>query len=131
MNRFLRAPFEALEWVITDEPGVNKVNPPQYFADYGNNPQGGTDHFSLRTVKSARVGQTIYLTVQSISFTGSPVPYAGFLLIYNTNPDGTDNPDGRQRNRRTEFKILEIGIRQDKKPDEEDDDKYFKNEKDH
>lgn len=24
----------------------------------------------------------------------------------NTNPDGTDNPDGRQQNRRTEFKVL-------------------------
>jgi outer membrane protein OmpA-like peptidoglycan-associated protein len=24
----------------------------------------------------------------------------------NTNPDGTDNPDGRQKNRRTEFKII-------------------------
>ncbi len=52
-------------------------------------------------------------------------------IARNTNRDGTDNPDGRQRNRRTEFKILEIGIRQDKKPDEDDDDKYFKNEKDH
>jgi outer membrane protein OmpA-like peptidoglycan-associated protein len=24
----------------------------------------------------------------------------------NTNADGSDNPDGRQKNRRTEFKIL-------------------------
>jgi len=24
----------------------------------------------------------------------------------NTNPDGTDNPDGREQNRRTEFKVL-------------------------
>jgi peptidoglycan-associated lipoprotein len=51
-------------------------------------------------------------------------------IARNTNPDGTDNPAGRQRNRRTEFKILEIGIRQEKPDDEEDDDdKYFK--KDH
>jgi len=26
----------------------------------------------------------------------------------NENPDGTDNPEGRQRNRRTEFKVLEV-----------------------
>jgi len=26
----------------------------------------------------------------------------------NENPDGTDNPDGRQMNRRTEFKVIEI-----------------------
>ncbi len=51
-------------------------------------------------------------------------------IARNTNPDGTDNPDGRQRNRRTEFKILEIGIRQVKEGEEDEDDKYFKNEKD-
>ena len=42
-------------------------------------------------------------------------------IARNTSPDGTDNPEGRQRNRRTEFKILEIGPTQ-KKPDELDDD---------
>jgi len=26
----------------------------------------------------------------------------------NENPDGSDNPDGRQMNRRTEFKVIEI-----------------------
>jgi peptidoglycan-associated lipoprotein len=31
-----------------------------------------------------------------------------FPIARNTNPDGTDNPEGRQKNRRTEFKILEI-----------------------
>jgi len=46
-------------------------------------------------------------------------------IARNTNRDGTDNPDGRQRNRRTEFKILEIGIRP-VKDDEDEDDKYFK-----
>ncbi len=51
-------------------------------------------------------------------------------IARNTNPNGTDNPDGRQRNRRTEFKILEIGIRQVKDGEEDEDDKYFKNEKD-
>ncbi len=51
-------------------------------------------------------------------------------IARNTNPNGTDNPDGRQRNRRTEFKILEIGVRQFKDGEEDEDDKYFKNEKD-
>ena len=48
-------------------------------------------------------------------------------IARNTNPDGSDNPQGRQRNRRTEFKILEIGqlIRRE---DEDDEDKYFRNE---
>jgi outer membrane protein OmpA-like peptidoglycan-associated protein len=44
----------------------------------------------------------------------------------NTNPDGTDNPDGRQRNRRTEFKILEIGPQQKKIEPDFDEDKFFK-----
>lgn len=44
----------------------------------------------------------------------------------NTNPDGTDNPEGRQRNRRTEFKILEIGELPKKPLEEDDDDRYFK-----
>ncbi len=49
-------------------------------------------------------------------------------IARNTNPDGTDNPRGRDRNRRTEFKILEIGPVQKKTVDEDDEDKYFKNE---
>ena len=49
-------------------------------------------------------------------------------IARNTNPDGTDNPNGRQRNRRTEFKILEIGPIIAKPEEEFDEDKYFKNE---
>lgn len=50
-------------------------------------------------------------------------------IARNTNPDGTDNPAGRQKNRRTEFKILEIGPYIKKKDDAlDEDDKYFKND---
>lgn len=49
-------------------------------------------------------------------------------IARNTNRDGTDNPQGRQRNRRTEFKILEIGALIKKEEVEDDDDKYFRNE---
>lgn len=47
-------------------------------------------------------------------------------IARNTNPDGSDNPTGRQRNRRTEFKILEIGtyIRPD---DSDEEDRFFRN----
>jgi peptidoglycan-associated lipoprotein len=48
-------------------------------------------------------------------------------IARNTNRDGTDNPEGRQQNRRTEFKILEIGPPQKKTEDEFEEDKYFKN----
>jgi len=52
-------------------------------------------------------------------------------IARNTNPDGTDNPDGRQKNRRTEFKILEVGVVPKKLETTDevfDEDKYFKNE---
>jgi peptidoglycan-associated lipoprotein len=50
-------------------------------------------------------------------------------IARNTNPDGSDNPVGRQRNRRTEFKILEIGqLIKKSEEDEDEEDKYFKNE---
>ncbi len=48
-------------------------------------------------------------------------------IARNTNPDGSDNPAGRQRNRRTEFKILEIGALKPK-TGEDDDEKFFRNE---
>lgn len=49
-------------------------------------------------------------------------------IARNTNPDGTDNPRGRDKNRRTEFKILEVGVIPKSIDDEEpfDEDKYFK-----
>lgn len=49
-------------------------------------------------------------------------------IARNTNPDGTDNPDGRQKNRRTEFKILEVGVIPKSLNNDEpidDEDKYF------
>lgn len=53
-------------------------------------------------------------------------------IARNTNRDGSDNPEGRQRNRRTEFKILEIGAVIKKSQDEFEEDRYFRNtENDH
>jgi outer membrane protein OmpA-like peptidoglycan-associated protein len=47
----------------------------------------------------------------------------------NTNPDGTDNPEGRQKNRRTEFKVTKIDrsklTPKEQDPDAFDEDKYF------
>jgi peptidoglycan-associated lipoprotein len=53
----------------------------------------------------------------------------GKPIARNTNPDGSDNPVGRQKNRRTEFKILEIGVIPKTIEEEEeqfDEDKYFR-----
>ena len=51
-------------------------------------------------------------------------------IARNTNPDGTDNPVGRQKNRRTEFKILEVGVipKTLESDDVFDEDKYFRND---
>ena len=48
-------------------------------------------------------------------------------IARNTNPDGTDNTKGRDKNRRTEFKILEVGVIPKTIEEEEvfDEDKYF------
>jgi peptidoglycan-associated lipoprotein len=49
-------------------------------------------------------------------------------IARNTNPDGSDNPEGRDRNRRTEFKIIKIGTipKTIEEEEEDDDEKYFK-----
>lgn len=49
-------------------------------------------------------------------------------IARNSNPDGSDNPRGRDKNRRTEFKILEVNALPKPIEDEEefDEDKYFK-----
>ncbi len=49
-------------------------------------------------------------------------------IARNSNPNGSDNPIGRQRNRRTEFKILEVNAMPKPIEDQEefDEDKYFK-----
>jgi peptidoglycan-associated lipoprotein len=51
-------------------------------------------------------------------------------IARNSNPDGTDNPAGRQKNRRTEFKILEVGVIpktiEEEEGEQYDEDKYFR-----
>lgn len=48
-------------------------------------------------------------------------------IARNTNPDGTDNPEGRQKNRRTEFKVTSIS-QSAGDANLDDDEKYFKDE---
>ena len=49
-------------------------------------------------------------------------------IARNTKPDGTDDSEGRQKNRRTEFKILEIGtVTKPVEGDEQfEEDRYFR-----
>ena len=54
-------------------------------------------------------------------------------IARNTNLDGTDNPEGRAKNRRTEFKVTrrdKTKLQNNNDPDTEfDEDKYFKEDK--
>jgi len=54
-------------------------------------------------------------------------------IARNTNPDGSDNPSGRARNRRTEFKVIrrdKTKLQNNDTPDTDfDEDKFFKDKK--
>ena len=68
----------------------------------------GTDAYNLKLSDARAKSVVDYLLSKGISTDrlvskgyGETNPVAD-----NTNIDGSDNPDGRQKNRRTEFKIL-------------------------
>lgn len=68
----------------------------------------GTDAYNLK-LSDARAKSVIdYLISKGID--PSRLVAKGYgeskPIADNTNPDGSDNPDGRQKNRRTEFKII-------------------------
>lgn len=46
-------------------------------------------------------------------------------IARNTNPDGTDNPEGRAKNRRTEFKVIEIEAAQNETEGGGEEDDFF------
>jgi outer membrane protein OmpA-like peptidoglycan-associated protein len=68
----------------------------------------GTDEYNQKLSQARAKSVVEYLVSKGISRSrllakgyGESVPAAE-----NTNADGTDNPEGRQLNRRTEFKVL-------------------------
>lgn len=68
----------------------------------------GTDEYNMKLSGSRASSVVAYLVSKGIDKArleakgfGATMPVAG-----NTNEDGTDNPEGRQTNRRTEFKVL-------------------------
>lgn len=68
----------------------------------------GSDEFNMKLSQRRAESVVNYMAEKGISRTrliakgyGESLPIAP-----NTKPDGSDNPDGRQKNRRTEFKII-------------------------
>lgn len=93
-NRYIRQ-TGFWNWYITDNAGQNKVNPTSQFINYANN-TFGIDRFRLRAPSTARVGQSIPLTIRAVSINDSPVPlgdtFAPFpVIVYNTNVDGSQD----------------------------------------
>ena len=71
----------------------------------------GTVEYNLALSERRAKQAYEYLTQKGIpdarmvyQFYGEAIPVAP-----NTNPDGTDNPEGRQLNRRCEFEVKESG----------------------
>jgi len=87
-----------------------------------------SDAYNIELSQRRAESTVSYLIKKGIDATRLEAKGYGELkpIARNSNPDGSDNPTGRQRNRRTEFKILEIGtyIRKD---DEDEEDRFFRN----
>lgn len=91
-----------------------------------------TDAFNLRLSQQRAESAVNYLIQRGISPDRLKAKGYGERkpIARNTNPDGSDNPVGRQKNRRTEFKILKVNLLP--KPIEDaiinDEDRFFKND---
>ncbi len=70
----------------------------------------GGERYNLRLSEKRAAGVVQYLIDKGIS--QKRLQYKGYGMSHpvapNSLPDGTDNPEGRQQNRRTEFKIVGV-----------------------
>jgi outer membrane protein OmpA-like peptidoglycan-associated protein len=81
---------------------------PSFFIELSSHTDGkGSDPYNLRLSQARAQSCVDYLVKKGIAKNRMvPVGYGMRKPVApNTNPDGTDNPDGRAINRRTEFKI--------------------------
>lgn len=67
----------------------------------------GTDEYNMRLSRSRAENVMKYFVSRGIKRSSISVKYFGEAqpLAPNANPDGTDNPDGRDKNRRAEIKV--------------------------
>jgi outer membrane protein OmpA-like peptidoglycan-associated protein len=68
----------------------------------------GSDTYNLLLSKRRAHSAANYLSAKGISKKRLEIKGQGekYPLVPNENPDGTDNPVGRQQNRRVEFTLL-------------------------
>jgi outer membrane protein OmpA-like peptidoglycan-associated protein/tetratricopeptide (TPR) repeat protein len=84
---------------------------PSFVIDLNSHTDGkGSDPYNLRLSQARAQSCVDYLIKKGISKNRLvPIGYGMRKPVApNTNPDGSDNPDGRALNRRTEFKITKI-----------------------
>ena len=69
-----------------------------------------TDEYNQRLSQKRAESAVEYIVASGIKSTRITAKGYGEVrpIARNTNPDGTDNPEGRQKNRRTEFKVTSI-----------------------
>lgn len=85
-----------------------KENPNMVIEISGHTDNKGSDDYNLKLSLARAQSCVSYIVGKGIS--AARVMAKGYgaqkPVAPNTNPDGSDNPDGRQQNRRTEFTIL-------------------------
>jgi len=89
--------------VLNDNPGIK--------VELGSHTDSkGSDEFNQKLSQQRAESAVNYLISKGISPTRITAKGYGESqpIEPNENPDGSDNPEGRQRNRRTEFKVLEV-----------------------
>ncbi len=68
----------------------------------------GTDKYNQKLSEARARSVVAYLVAKGVA--ESRLKSKGYgeahPIAPNTNPDGSDNPEGREQNRRTEFKVL-------------------------
>ncbi len=70
----------------------------------------GTDAYNMKLSQNRAESVVAYLITKGISKERLVAKGYGETkpIALNSNADGTDNPDGRQMNRRTEFKVIGV-----------------------
>ena len=85
-----------------------KDNPTVSIEISGHTDSKGDDKYNQKLSEARAKSVVEYLISQGVD--AARLKAAGYgeskPIAPNTNPDGTDNPEGREKNRRTEFKVI-------------------------
>ena len=93
---------------IDDVIKVMKENPWLVISIESHTDSKGTDEYNMKLSERRAKSCKTYLLRQGISGTRIKAKWFGETnpVASNTKPDGSDNPEGRAQNRRTEFKVV-------------------------